>query len=230
MTPGLRQDLATWRSLYPGASAASPNAFRDIHRLTSGHVAFNIEESQWSSNWSQGPGAMSIPLSVGAAQGVCAAAPGCIQSMGTVLAAKGALDGNPTQVLLGLVGAMSPMSGSGMQGAAEIEGGPPRAPAAPAAIAGLRTVEEAGIQAGDAARIQSVASRTRQTITVIGSRANGTATASSDWDYVLSGPSKARHSAERFLPRGPLGSGSGKGIDVVPGSVDPSRPHVIFNP
>jgi hypothetical protein len=102
--------------------------------------------------------------------------------------------------------------------------------AAQATTSGLRTAEEAGISAADAARIQAVATRTNQTITVVGSRAAGTAGRASDWDYILSGLAKARHFAQRFLPRGPAGTGSSKGIDVIPGPVDPSRPHVIFKP
>jgi hypothetical protein len=109
---------------------------------------------------------------------------------------------------------------------------------------GLRTVEQAGISAGDALRIQNAANRTGQQITVVGSRARGTAGPLSDWDYILSGPSRARGSAARSIPRGQAGgeigaSGRETGIDIfqnynprAPGYsvLDPDLPHVIFTP
>jgi RHS repeat-associated protein len=60
---------------------------------------------------------------------------------------------------------------------------------------GSRTAEQAGISAGDAARIQNAANRTNQEIIVVGSRASGTSKLTSDWDYILSGNSVQRHSA-----------------------------------
>jgi hypothetical protein len=109
-----------------------------------------------------------------------------------------------------------------------------------AAGAGARTAEEAGISAADAARIQNAATRTNQRITVVGSRAEGTAKAGSDWDYIMSGRSAQRHSATSSVPRGTAGGEVNRpGIDVwqdynpnAPGynRLDPSRPHVTFDP
>lgn len=53
----------------------------------------------------------------------------------------------------------------------------------------------------DARRIQNAATRTNQNITVVGSRANGIATPTSDWDYYMAGKSSQRHLATSSLPR-----------------------------
>ncbi len=90
----------------------------------------------------------------------------------------------------------------------------------------------------DAKRIQNAANRTNQTIIVVGSRANGTATTFSDWDYYLTGNSAQRHSARTSLPRGLSGGEYGSGIDIFIGYInsplyeplDVSRPHIIFTP
>ncbi|NEQ42470.1 MAG: hypothetical protein F6K00_02470 [Leptolyngbya sp. SIOISBB] len=100
---------------------------------------------------------------------------------------------------------------------------------------GARTPEEAGISLPDATRIQNSANRTGQTITVVGSRAAGTSTLSSDWDYVMSGNSRQRHSAKRSLPRGTSGgeinsANKETGIDIFTEGVDPNLPHVTFTP
>lgn len=109
---------------------------------------------------------------------------------------------------------------------------------------GLRTVEQAGMAPSDALRIQNAANRTHQRITVVGSRAEGTAGPLSDWDYIFSGPSHARPSAKTSVPRGKAGGeldifGRETGIDrwqdYNPGApgynpLDPLRPHVIFGP
>lgn len=109
---------------------------------------------------------------------------------------------------------------------------------------GLRTAAEAGISPDNARRIQNAANRTGQRITVVGSRAAGTAGLASDWDYIFSGPSRARHSARSSVRRGRAGGevnvmGRETGIDVFQdynpnawnwNTLDPSRPHVIFEP
>ena len=85
------------------------------------------------------------------------------------------------------------------------------------------------------ARIQAVAEKRGLDISVVGSRAEGTADGASDWDYILKGGnSKARHSAMRELPSNPnaskggdfrLGSEDLRGVDV-----DPELPHINFTP
>jgi len=66
---------------------------------------------------------------------------------------------------------------------------------------GVKTWQEAGISPEDARRIQNAADRTKQTIIVVGSRANGTSTPTSDWDYIMLGNSRQRHSAGSSVPR-----------------------------
>lgn len=61
------------------------------------------------------------------------------------------------------------------------------------------------IAPGEAARIQNAANRTQTEICVVGSRANGTARPTSDWDYVVP-PTTTRstaHSLKSSLPEGP---------------------------
>jgi len=113
-----------------------------------------------------------------------------------------------------------------------------------ASKSGLRTAEEAGISPANATRIQNAANRTNQEITVVGSRAKGTANSASDWDYVMSGKSSQRHSASSSVPRGTSGGaqnsiGRETGIDVsqsynpnAPGysPVRTNEPHVVFKP
>lgn len=93
-------------------------------------------------------------------------------------------------------------------------------------------------------RVQNAADRTNQTITVVGSRASGKSGPGSDWDYIFSGKSSARHSARSSVPRGSSGgeigrSGVHSGIDVwqdfnpkAPGytSLRKDDPHIIFSP
>ena len=106
---------------------------------------------------------------------------------------------------------------------------------------GLRTWQEAKVSRSDAQRIQNAANRTHQTITVIGSRAAGTAGPKSDWDYVMSGNYSQRHSASTSVPRGEAGGalrGGWSGVDIFntnrasPYSkkVKPDSPHVVFTP
>ncbi|AWW42152.1 polymorphic toxin-type HINT domain-containing protein [Streptomyces cadmiisoli] len=105
---------------------------------------------------------------------------------------------------------------------------------------GLRTASEAGISPNDAKRIQNAANKSGQPIIVVGSRANGTPNAASDWDYILSGPSRTRHGVKNSLPRGTGdGEGSGRGRDFWQSynpnrpdyaEVDRSRPYVVFEP
>ncbi len=100
---------------------------------------------------------------------------------------------------------------------------------------GLKTWQEAGISPQDARRIQNAANRTKQTIIVVGSRAKGTSKLSSDWDYIMFGNSRQRHSARSSVPRGTNGGeidslGRETGIDIFTYPLIPGEPHVIFSP
>ncbi|MFG1970011.1 RHS repeat-associated core domain-containing protein [Nonomuraea fuscirosea] len=107
---------------------------------------------------------------------------------------------------------------------------------------GLKTPAEAGILPSEARRIQNAANRMGARIVVVGSRASGTAKADSDWDYILSGRTgRLRGRAASSLPEGIGGDWQGRrrGQDIfqdynpdAPGyaTLDPERPHVIFDP
>ncbi|WP_405762038.1 ricin-type beta-trefoil lectin domain protein [Streptomyces sp. NBC_00045] len=108
---------------------------------------------------------------------------------------------------------------------------------------GFRTASEAGISPNDAKRIQNAADKQGQPIIVVGSRAgNGNLNPTSDWDYILTGPSRSRHSVQNSLPRGTGdGEGSGRGRDFYqsynPNSprrdytvLDRGKPYVVFEP
>jgi hypothetical protein len=77
----------------------------------------------------------------------------------------------------------------------------------------------------------------------VGSRAEGTATATSDWDYFMSGNSAQRHSAASSVPSGTAGGeinsiGRETGIDIFtnnPNSskyqpLDLTKPYITFYP
>ncbi|WP_248001717.1 polymorphic toxin-type HINT domain-containing protein [Streptomyces sp. RPA4-5] len=108
---------------------------------------------------------------------------------------------------------------------------------------GFRTASEAGISPNDAKRIQNAADKAGQPIVVVGSRAgNGNLNPTSDWDYILTGPSRTRHSVKNSLPRGAGdGDGSGRGRDFYqsynPNSprkdytvLERDKPYVVFEP
>ena len=93
-------------------------------------------------------------------------------------------------------------------------------------------------------RIQNAANRTKQDISVVGSRASGKSNSTSDWDYIFSGSNRQRHSARSSVPRGAQGGevnsmGRETGIDVwqsynpkAPNysTVNANQPHIIFRP
>ncbi|MFI0734663.1 putative T7SS-secreted protein [Streptomyces sp. NPDC021225] len=105
---------------------------------------------------------------------------------------------------------------------------------------GMRTPSEAGISPNDARRIQNAANKAGEPIIVVGSRASGTSNPASDWDYILSGPSRTRHSVHNSLPRGTGdGEGSGRGRDFWQthnpnrpdyAELDRDKPYVVFEP
>jgi hypothetical protein len=87
------------------------------------------------------------------------------------------------------------------------------------------------------ARIQGFVDSHGQNVTVVGSRAGGTAGPFSDYDYLIGGNSKLRAIARWQLPRGPAGGAVGPrgetGIDIFNQNnmpLDPTKPHIIFRP
>ncbi len=85
---------------------------------------------------------------------------------------------------------------------------------------------------GDLLRIENAATRINKPITVVGSRAKGTAGAYSDWDYVIPElNSKNWSTIKNSLPgsRSVLDN-TPSNIDIFKGSLDPTKPHIIINP
>ena len=94
---------------------------------------------------------------------------------------------------------------------------------------------ELGSIANEANRIQNIAIKYDLEITVVGSRAKGTATALSDWDYIIKGgTSKTRSSALYQLPRNLNAVKDGvlrPGSEILKGvEINTNLPHIIFNP
>ncbi len=93
--------------------------------------------------------------------------------------------------------------------------------------------EVSNITAAEAARIQNAATRIGKPITLVGSRARGTATAASDWDYFVEANSATRRSVARSLPGSrniAVGENGFLQLDIFKGPLDPARPHIIFSP
>ncbi|MDR6117582.1 RHS repeat-associated protein [Aeromicrobium sp. SORGH_AS981] len=87
------------------------------------------------------------------------------------------------------------------------------------------------ISVGESKRIQNAADRIGLPISVVGSRASGTANAISDWDYVITGVrSRTKHSVSSSLPRGPEELGFGRRLDIFDAELDETLPHITFNP
>lgn len=115
-----------------------------------------------------------------------------------------------------------------MGGSAGVNAGEP-----PPKVGGGASLEN--ISPSDARRIQNAANRTKQDITVVGSRAGGTASPISDWDYVMSGNARQRHSAKSSVPKGIAGGeqnslGNETGIDIFSGSISTNSPYITSPP
>jgi len=82
------------------------------------------------------------------------------------------------------------------------------------------------------ARIQNAANRGGVEISVVGSRANASATALSDWDYVvpLGTPSKVIRSLRNSLPSGYRELGAPRNIEFFRAPVERNFPHITFRP
>ncbi|MFE0106947.1 polymorphic toxin-type HINT domain-containing protein [Streptomyces sp. NPDC059009] len=81
------------------------------------------------------------------------------------------------------------------------------------------------------ARIQNAADRIGHPISVVGSRATGTAGPESDWDYVITGiNSRTKHSVKSSLPQGPAELGYGRRYDIFTGGLAEGAPYITFRP
>lgn len=117
------------------------------------------------------------------------------------------------------------LSGPAMRGNVEIWHSPLAAETGAARLGSLTPAQ--------ARQIQAFSDRFGAEVNVVGSRAAGRGL-TSDFDYVIGGNSSLRHSADYYLPRGPLGTGAGgRGIDIFNANVtplDPTRPFIRFTP
>lgn len=85
---------------------------------------------------------------------------------------------------------------------------------------------------GDAMRIQNAANRTQLSITVVGSRARGTAGPMSDWDYVVPAgtPGRRIHSLRSSLPEGSRGLGEARNLEIDATDLWIGQPFITFRP
>jgi hypothetical protein len=110
-----------------------------------------------------------------------------------------------------------------------------RGKAFPAARAGAPLVRGGAslenITAQQALRIQNAANRTGTEISLVGSRARGTATSASDWDYVINANARVRNSLSGSLPgAGQVSEGVPRNLDIFRGPLDETLPSITFFP
>jgi RHS repeat-associated protein len=103
-----------------------------------------------------------------------------------------------------------------------------------AAMTSTGLVDDAAnfLSKGDYLRIQNAATRINKPITVVGSRAKGTAGAFSDWDYVIPGlNSKNWSTIKNSIPgaRSVLDN-TPRNIDIFKGPVNNNLPHITIYP
>ena len=80
-------------------------------------------------------------------------------------------------------------------------------------------------------RIYNAASRIKCNIIVIGSHANGTATLTSDWDYIIEGlNNKKWKKIKNSIPGAKDSDRPNRNIDIVRLPLDRSRPYIIISP
>lgn len=88
------------------------------------------------------------------------------------------------------------------------------------------------LTAGELARIENAATRIGKPINVVGSRASGTAKATSDWDYVIEGlTNKQWKQIKNSLPGAPSRADNlPRTIDIFREPVDATRPFITIYP
>lgn len=140
---------------------------------------------------------------------------------------------NPVEWILGLgPGALKSMGNGSALLAKSVTGLADDAAVATAKTGAGLVDDAAGVLSkGDYLRIQNAATRINKPITVVGSRAKGTAGAYSDWDYVIQGlNNNSWKKIKNSLP------GSRSVLDNTPRNIDifktldPTKPHIIINP
>jgi hypothetical protein len=96
---------------------------------------------------------------------------------------------------------------------------------------GILAAEKNVISSGDYLRIENAASRINKPITVVGSRASGTAKAYSDWDYVIEGLNRKEWSKIKNSIPGARSTfdNTPRNIDIFK-TLDLSRPYLTIYP
>ncbi|QDZ60665.1 nucleotidyltransferase domain-containing protein [Elizabethkingia meningoseptica] len=81
-------------------------------------------------------------------------------------------------------------------------------------------------------RIKNAASKINKPISVVGSRANGTAKAYSDWDYVIENLNSKEWSKIKNSIPGAKSTidNTPRNIDIFKGKVDKTKPYITINP
>lgn len=101
------------------------------------------------------------------------------------------------------------------------------------AVARVSAVAETSVlSAGETSRIGNAATRINKPITVVGSRASGTAKAGSDWDYVIPNmTNKEWKKVKNSLPGAPSRiDNMGRNMDIFKGAVDKTKPNIVIKP
>jgi RHS repeat-associated protein len=103
--------------------------------------------------------------------------------------------------------------------------------------AGNAPVNYGSLTPAQVQRIQTFVNNYNTEVSVVGSRAAGTAGPLSDFDYVIGGNARLRSSAQYFLPKGAAGGAlrgtTESGIDIFNANntpLDPTRPFIKFTP
>lgn len=96
----------------------------------------------------------------------------------------------------------------------------------------LGTVGKDLLKTGEITRIKNAATRIGKPIHLVGSRASGTAKASSDWDYVIEGLNRQNwNKIKNSLPGAKsIFDNTPRNIDLFRGPLDPIKTHITFYP
>jgi hypothetical protein len=87
------------------------------------------------------------------------------------------------------------------------------------------------IAVSEATRIQNAADKIGMPISLVGSRASGTAHPLSDWDYVITGAnSRKKSSVKNSLPLGDITLGPQGRLDIFTGPLNEDLPYITFYP
>lgn len=88
-----------------------------------------------------------------------------------------------------------------------------------------------GVSRNEMKRIYNAANRIKCDIIVVGSRANGTAKLTSDWDYIIEGLNNRKwKKIKNSIPGAKDSDHAYRDIDIVHTPLDKARPYIIVSP